>query len=58
MKIIRRRPPDNSNEVLEVNGVTYVEDIYKASEFAKTYKGFSKIPVKKEDRRIRKSVRR
>ena len=43
-----RRPPDNSNEVLEVNGVTYVEDIDKANEFAKTYKGFSKIPVKKE----------
>ena len=53
-----RRPPDNSNEVLVVNGVTYVEDIDKANEFAKTYKSFSKIPVKKEDRRIRKSVRR
>ena len=53
-----RRPPDNSNEVLEVDGVTYVEDIDKAKEFAKTYKSFSKIPVKKEDRILRRAIRK
>ena len=59
-KIIRgmdgRIPPDNSNEVLKVNGVTCVEDIDKAKAFAKTYKSFSKIPVKKEDRILKKAV--
>ena len=53
-----RRPPDNNNEVLEVNGKTYVEDIDKAREFAKTYKSFSKIPMKKEDRILRKGIRK
>ena len=53
-----RRPTDNSNDVLEVNRVTYVEDIDKAKEFAQTYKSFSKIPVKKENRIIRKAVRK
>ena len=43
-----RIPLDNSNEVLKVNGVTYVEDIDKAKAFAKTSKSFSKIPVKKK----------
>ena len=53
-----RRPPDKNNEVLEVDGKTYVEDIDKAKEFAKTYKSFSKIPVKKEDRILRRAVRK
>ena len=53
-----RRPPDNNNEVLEVSGKTYVEDIDKAREFAKTYKSFAKIPMKKEDRILRRGIRK
>ena len=53
-----RKPPERGNEVLEVNGVTYVEDKDKAEQFAKTYKSFSKLPVCKEDRTIRRYVRK
>ena len=53
-----RRAPDRSNEVLEVDGVTYVEDKDKAKQFVKTYKGFSKLPVRKEDRKLRRFIRK
>ena len=53
-----RRAPDRSNEVLEVEGVTYVEDKDKAKQFVKTYKGFSKLPVRKEDRKLRRFIRK
>lgn len=53
-----RRPPDNKNEVLEVNGTAYVTDKDKAEQFAKTYKGFAKLPVRREDRRVRRRVRK
>ena len=51
-----RAPPSNKNEVLEVNGVGYVEDKDKAEQFAKTYKGFSKIPKRSTDRPMRRSI--
>jgi ribonuclease HI/exonuclease III len=51
-----RNPPRNENEVLVVDGKGYVEDKDKADQFRKTYKGFSKIPRFKEDRRLQKGV--
>ena len=39
---------------IEVEGITYIKDTDKAEQFPKTYQGFAKIPVRKEDRRIRK----
>ena len=53
-----KRAPDRSNEVLEVDGVTYVEDKDKAKQFVETYKGFSKLPVRKEDRKLRRFTRK
>ena len=53
-----RRPPDRSNEVLEVDDTTYVDDKDKAKQFAKTYKGFAKLPVRKEDRKLRRYIRK
>ena len=53
-----RRPPGRENEVLEVGGKTYVEDADKAEQFAKTYRSFSKLPVKKEDRVLRRYNRK
>ena len=44
-----RRKPCN-NEALEVDNVYYVNDIDKAEQFAKTYRGFAKLAVRKEDR--------
>ena len=43
-----RKPPEKSNEVLEMDGKTYVEDKDKAKQFAKTCKNFAKIPIKIE----------
>ena len=51
-----RNPPWNENEVLVVDGKGYVEDKDKADQFRTTYKGFSKIPRSKEDRRLQKGV--
>ena len=50
--------PRKENEVLEVDGKTYISDRKKAEQFAKTYRKFSKLDKKKEDRKIRKEVRR
>jgi len=52
-----RRKPSRSNEVLEVDNVYYVNDIDKAKQFVKTYKGFAKLPVRREDRAIRRRNR-
>ena len=46
------------NEVLTINGVVLADDIDKAERFAKTYKGFSRLPVKKSNRTIRRRVRK
>ena len=51
-----RVPPQRKNEVLEVDGIGYVEDKDKAEQFAKTYKKFSKIPKRKSDREMRRSI--
>ena len=51
-----RNAPRNENEVLVVDGKGYVDDKDKADQFRKTYKGFSKIPRYKEDRKLQKSV--
>ena len=53
-----RRAPSKDNEVLQVGENTYVDDKDKAEEFAKTYKSFAKLPVKKEDRTIRRKNRK
>ena len=53
-----RRPPPNKNEVLEIDGMAYTEDKQKAEQFAKTYRAFSKLPVKKSDVKLKRRVRR
>jgi len=45
-------------DTLVVNDKAYITDKDKANQFAKTYKGFSKLEVRKEDRTIRKEVRK
>lgn len=45
-------PPDRKNEVLEVDGVAYVENRDKAEQFAKTYKKFSKLPTRRRTDRL------
>ena len=52
-----RYAPAKKNETLTVNGVSYVSDHDKANQFAKTYKAFSILPTRKEDRAIRRQVR-
>ena len=47
----------NENEALVVNGVALVEDKDKAEAFAKTYRGFSRLPSRKADRKLRRRVR-
>ena len=44
----------DTNEVLEIDGDCFITDKDKADQFARTYKGFSKIPTRKDDRRVRK----
>ena len=43
--------------MLEVEGVAYIAGEDKAEQFAKTYRGFSKLPKRKEDRAVKKKVR-
>ena len=47
----------HKNEVLEVDGVSYIADKDKADQFAKTYRKFSKLPSRKKDRVVKKGVR-
>ena len=51
-------PAKIKNEVLIFNGVALADDIDKAEAFAKTYKRFSRLTVKKSDRTIRRRVRK
>ena len=51
-----RVQPQNRNEVLEVDGVSHTTDSAKAEQFAKTYRRFSKLPVRKSDRQVRKKI--
>ena len=51
-----RMPPQKKNEVLEVNGISYVQDRAKAEQFAKTYKEFSKLPKRKGDREVKRKI--
>ena len=48
----------HKNEVLEVDGISYIEDADKAEQFAKTYRKFSKLPSRQEDRAIKQKVRK
>ena len=50
--------PRKENEVLEIDGKAYISDKHKAEKFAKTYRSFSKLPTRKEDRKIKKVIRR
>ena len=51
-------PAKVMNEVFTINGVALADDIDKAEAFAKTCKGFSRLPMKKSDRTIRRRVRK
>ena len=53
-----KNPPKSKSEVLEVDGVALVDNRDKANAFAKTYRSFSKLPVKKSDRAVQRSVRK
>jgi ribonuclease HI len=53
-----RNPTSKENEALVVNGTAYTSNRDKAKQFAKTYKSFSILPVCKEDRKLRRTVRR
>ena len=53
-----RTTTQNTNEVLEVEGKCYVSDQSKAKQFAKTYRGFSRLPTRKEDRKLRRNNRK
>ena len=48
----------HKNEVLEVDGVSYIADADKAEQFAKTYRKFSQLPSRKSDRVIKRKVRK
>jgi ribonuclease HI len=52
-----KHPAKSENEVLTFEGEALVDDKDKANAFAKTYKQFSRIPTRKSDRKIRRSVR-
>ena len=51
-------PAKCNNEVLTVNGVALVDDKDKAEAFARTYRQFSRLPVGKSDRKLRRCVRK
>jgi hypothetical protein len=51
-------PPKSKNEVLEVDGVALLDNRDKANAFAKTYRSFSRLPVKKSDRAVQRNVRK
>ena len=51
-------PAKCNNEVLTVNGVALVDDKDKAEAFARTYRQFSRLPVRKSDRKLRRCVRK
>ena len=53
-----RVQPQNRNEVLEVDGISHITDSAKAEQFAKTYRRFAKLPVRKSDRQLKKKIRR
>ena len=53
-----RVQPQNRNEVLEVDGISHITDSAKAEQFAKTYRRFAKLPVRKSDRQFKKKIRR
>lgn len=46
-----------SNIVLEVDHVYYLNDSDKANQFLKTCKSFADLPVRKEDRAVRRKNR-
>ena len=52
-----KHPPKSENEVLVYEGEALIDDISKASAFAKTYKKFSRLPTRKEDRKVRRKAR-
>ena len=53
-----KNPPSKANEALIIGKDAYTDDKDKANEFAKTYKSFSVLPVYKEDRKLRRAVRK
>ena len=53
-----RSPPQVKNEVLEVNGVSYVDDKDKAEQFAITYRRFGKLKYVRKDRKLMKKNRK
>ena len=53
-----RRKPPRKNEALVVDNVALIEDADKAEAFAKTYRGFSHLPTRKLDRKLKRQVRK
>ena len=52
-----RFPSQKKNEVLEVDGIGYVDNRDKAEQFAKTYRGFARLPTRHSDRALRRRNR-
>ena len=52
------QPPQKKNEVLVTDGIARVEDKDKAEAFARTYRKFSQIPKRKEDKNFHTEVRK
>ena len=50
-------PAKKENEVLTFEGKALIDDYSKAKAFAKTYKAYSRLPTRKQDRSTRKKVR-
>lgn len=52
-----KQAPQRKNEVLVTDGVARIDDKDKAEAFAKTYKGFSRLPKGKKDLTMKRKVR-
>ena len=50
--------PQKKNEVLIMDGIARVDDKDKSEAFAKTYRKFSKLPTRKADHKLQRSVRK
>ena len=50
--------PRKDNKIPKVNGKAYISDKDKAEQFAKTYHSFSRLTVRKEDRKIKRFIRK
>ena len=47
-----------NENILEIDCKVYISDNHKSEKFTKTYRSFSKLPTQKEDRKIKRVIRR